>query len=61
MAGVLTEQDREGYIRALLEERRSYVAQGWEARVAEVDAELKRVGASAEPERKAAAKRKAKA
>jgi hypothetical protein len=54
----LTKEQRENYIRALLEERRGYVLHGLDDRVAEVDAELARVGASAEPPAKRAATRK---
>lgn len=45
-------------IQALLEERRGYETQGLAERVAEVDAELRRLGADAAPPAKRAARRK---
>lgn len=56
---VMTEQEKEGYVRALVHERKGYLARGEKDRAAEVDAELRRLGAEAEPVRKTAAKRKA--
>lgn len=47
------------YIAGLLEERRGYVAKGDDAAVAEVDAELKRVGHKAKAPAKRATKRPA--
>ena len=52
-----TKEQRENYIRALLEERRGYVLHGLVDRVAEVDAELARVGAAAVPPAKRSSKR----
>lgn len=52
-----TKEQRENYIKGLIEERRGYVLHGTEDQVAAVDAELKRVGASAEVPAKRAAKR----
>lgn len=49
-----------GYVAALLEERRAYLARGDQDGVEQVDAELKRVGAKGEPPAKRATKREAK-
>ena len=54
-----TKEQEKGYIAALLRERAGYVQQGNDAAVAEVDAELRRLGAKAETPAKRATKRKA--
>ena len=54
-----TEEQIKQYIRGLLDERRGYVARGDDARVAGVDAELKRVGYEAKAPAKRAEKRPA--
>lgn len=54
-----TKEQREGYIKALLEERRGYVMRSDDAGVAEVDAELARIGAEGKPAAKRAQKRTA--
>lgn len=53
----MTKEDEKATISALLKERRGYVQRGDEERVKQVDAELRRLGASAEPKAKRATKR----
>jgi hypothetical protein len=53
----MTDEQREGTIAALLEERRGLVQRGLTSRVAQVDAELKRLGAGAETGQRKAARR----
>jgi hypothetical protein len=53
----MTDDERKATIAGLLEERRGYVARGLDDRVAQVDAELRRIGAEAVPKVKRAAKR----
>lgn len=44
----MTKEETDAQIKALLEERRGYVNRGEDDRVAQVDKELKRLGAAAE-------------
>ena len=52
-----TKEMQDATIRALLEERRGYETHGNKHGVADVDAELARMGAEAQPKAKRAAKR----
>jgi len=54
-----TKEQEKGYIAALLRERAGYLQQGNAASVAEVDAELRRLGADGVAPAKRATKRKA--
>lgn len=54
----MTDEQRAAKIEALLEERRGYAIHGLTDQVAEVDAELKRLGAEGTTPAKRAAKRK---
>lgn len=54
----LFNEQRTSYIAGLLEEKRGYAGQGLDDRVAEVDAELARVGAGGKTARKRAEARK---
>lgn len=53
----MTKEEIQATIRALLEERRGYERRGDAERVSAVDAELRRLGAQAEPKAKRASKR----
>lgn len=53
----MTDQQREGTIRALVEERRGYVARGEQSRVDLVDKALRELGAEGAPPVVRAAKR----
>ena len=55
----ITEEERDSKIRALLEERRGYETRHLDARVAAVDAELRRLGDTSVPAAKRSTKRKA--
>lgn len=46
----MSEQEHEGYVAALLDERRGHVMRGKKERVAQVDAELKRFGVAVDAE-----------
>ena len=45
--GSMTNEEKKATIAALVEERRGYVARGEDSRVAEVDEQLRRLGAGA--------------
>ena len=57
----MTDEQRQAYIKALLEERRGYITTGNSEGINAVEAELARVGADAKPPAKRAAKRVTKA
>ena len=56
----MTKEETQATISALLEERRGYVLRGDEQRLAQVDAQLRALGASAEKPATRASRRKAK-
>jgi hypothetical protein len=53
----VTDQERNDYIRALITERDQYLRAGNTDRAAQVTAELRRIGAEAEPPARKAARR----
>ena len=56
---LMTDEQRAAQIRALIEERRGYVERGQDDRVAQVDAELARLGAAGSAPAKRSEKRPA--
>lgn len=56
----MTEEERKRTIGALIEERRGYEMRGLTSRVAQVDEQLRSLGADAKPPVARAARRKAK-